>query len=110
MYNIKAVIHKSNGVKIKLGLEEIPAAFADFAGITEAAAQIILSVVVIFAILLPVLYLSKADKTTSIIFTFMGMALCVGLGWLPFWLIIASVALMAFAIAALGTNAIVGSD
>lgn len=91
-----------------MSLEDIPLAFADFAGITEASAQVILSTIVIFAILLPALYLSKANKVIAIVMLFFGETLCIGLGWLPFWMLIATIAVMGIAIAMLGTDTIVG--
>ena len=92
-----------------MSLEDIPSQFADYFGITEATAQVILSVVIMFAILLPALYLSRANKTISLISIFFSLAICVGLGWLPFWMIIMVVAMVAMAIALLGSRAVTGS-
>ena len=89
-----------------MSLEDIPQAFADFVGTTEAVAQVILCVVVIFTLLLPVMLLAKGKNVTTLylIMTFLATALCVGLGWAPFWIIIAEVCMMAIAVAFLGSK------
>lgn len=93
-------------------LEDIPAYFADFMGISLAAAQIILSVVVLFTLLLPVMYLAKGTRALAIelVVLFLGECLLVGMGWLPFWILIATIAVMAIAIALLGTKVVVGGN
>ena len=93
-----------------MSLEDIPTYFSDFLDISLEAGQAILSIVVILAVLLPVLILLKNRKGIVIeLFLFVLLeAFLVGIGWLPFWLLIATVAIMAFGIAALGTNAVVG--
>lgn len=90
-------------------LESIPTWFAGFTDITLEAAQVILSIVVIFAVLLPVMYLSKGKSSIMlIVMLFLTESLLVGIGWLPFWLLIATVALMALAVASLGTKVVTG--
>jgi hypothetical protein len=55
--------------------------------------------------------LSKGEKSTFIIsvLLFLVEALLVGIGWLPFWILIATVAVMAVAIAMLGTRVVTGA-
>ena len=93
-----------------MSLEDIPTYFSDFLDISLEAGQAILSIVVILAVLLPVLILLKNRKGIVIeLFLFVLLeAFLVGIGWLPFWLLIATVAIMAFGIASLGVNAVVG--
>ena len=93
-----------------MSLESIPTYLSDFMDITLEAAQSILSIVVILAVLLPTLYLARGNKSTiiEIVMLFLTEAFLVGIGWLPFWLLIAMVAVMAFGIAALGTKAVTG--
>ena len=93
-----------------MSLESIPTYFSDFMDISLEAAQAILSIVVILAILLPTMYLSRGSKSTiiEIVMLFLAEAFLVGIGWLPFWLLIATVALMAFGVAILGTKAVTG--
>ena len=95
-----------------MSLEDIPSAMAEFFGITEATAQVLLSISVLFAILLPTMLLARGKNATMIylIMTLLAESLCVGLGWLPFWILIATVALMAFGVAVVGTDGIIGSD
>jgi len=95
---------------MSLALEEIPQSFADYFDINLLSAQVILSIVVIFMVLLPTMILAKG-KNATIIYLFMFLlaeALLVGLGWLSFWILIATVAMMALAIAVIGTEAITG--
>lgn len=93
----------------KLSLEDIPSQFAGYFDITEASAQVILSIAIMFMILLPALYLSKADRTVSFIAIFFSLALCVGIGWLPFWMLIIVVTIIALGLARMGSN-FVGGD
>lgn len=91
-------------------LESIPTWFSDYMGISLGAAQAILSIVVILAVLLPTMYLSRGNKSTvvEIVMLFLSEGFLVAVGWLPFWLLIATVALMAIAIASLGTKVVTG--
>jgi len=92
-------------------LEDIPAYFADFMGISLEAAQVILSIVVILAVLLPTMYLARGTRaiTIEIVMLFLCECLLVGIGWLPFWILIATIAVMAIAIAMLGTKVVTGA-
>ena len=92
-------------------LEDIPAYFADFMGISLEAAQVILSIVVILAVLLPTMYLARGTRaiTIEIVMLFLCECLLVGIGWLPFWILIATIAVMAIAIAMLGTKIVTGA-
>jgi hypothetical protein len=87
-----------------LSLEDIPSYFAIYTGINETTAQLLLSLVVIFAILVPVMILSRGKNAPMIwlIFTFLGECVVLGLGWLPFWVMIMTIAVTALAIAFLG--------
>ena len=92
------------------GIEEIPEWLADAWLIDEAVAQVLLSIVVIFSILLPVMYLSKGKSPTLyMIFAFLAECLLVGLGWMPLWVLIATVAVMAIAVAMLGADTVLGT-
>lgn len=94
-----------------ISLEDIPAAVADLWGITLASAQILLSIIVILAVLLPTMYLSKgSNEMIIIIMTFITISLLVGIGWLPFWILIAIVSVMAIAWAFLGSKVVVGGN
>jgi len=93
-----------------MSLEDIPLVFAEAVGINEISAQVILSITVIFAILLPTMVLARGKNANVIyiIMFFLAECLLVGLGWLDWWILIATVVLMAFGIATLGTNAVLG--
>lgn len=93
-------------------LEDIPSLVADAWGITVASAQVLLSIVVMLAVLLPVMYLSRGKRsiTIEIVVVFLVECLLVGITWLPFWVLIATVAVMAIAVAFLGTSVVVGGN
>lgn len=93
-----------------MSLEDIPAAFADFVGVSEGVAQVILSIVIIFAILLPTMLLARGKNATLIwlVMILLSECLLVGLGWIPFWILIATVALMAFGVSVIGVDGVTG--
>ena len=91
-------------------LEDIPADLATYLDITEASAQVLLSIVVLLAVLLPVMLLSKGNKIALyLIFAFLTECLLVGIGWLDFWVLIGTVAIMAIAIALFGSDVVTGT-
>ena len=94
-----------------MSLEDIPTYFSDYMVISLEAAQAILSIIVILAVLLPAMYLSRGSKSTiiEIVMLFLCEAFLVGIGWMPFWILIATVALMATGIASRGTKVVTGS-
>lgn len=91
-------------------LESIPTWFADFTDTSLEAAQVILSVCIILAVILPTMYLSRGNRSNivEIVMLFLVESLLVGIQWLPFWILIATVAVMALAIASLGTKVVTG--
>jgi len=91
-------------------LESIPTWFSDFTDISLAAAQVLLSIVVILAVLLPTMYLSRGNKSSivEIVMLFLVESLLVGIGWMPFWILIATIAVMAIAVAYLGSSVVTG--
>jgi len=93
-----------------MSLESIPTYFSDFLDISLEAGQVILSLIVILAVLLPTMYLSRGNKSVmiEIVMLFLSMGLLVGIGWLPFWILIATVAVIAMAVAFLGANLVTG--
>ena len=93
-----------------MSLEDIPAAFAEAVGINEATAKVILSITIIFALLLPTMLLARGRNATTIYLVMILLAECllVGLGWMPFWILIATVGMLAVAIAFLGTKVVTG--
>ncbi len=93
-----------------MSLEDIPQWLADAWDINLGTAQVIISIIVIFAILLPYLVLDhkKPSAMISLILLFLAECLLVGLGWLPFWVLIMSAVMGAFAVAFLGQK--IGGD
>ena len=93
-----------------MSLEDIPQNFADYFGINLTTAQLILSVTVIFMILLPTMYLARGRNALTIwlITTFLGECIVLGLGWLPFWIMIMTIAVTVLAIALVGSRALGG--
>ena len=93
-----------------MSLEDIPSAFADAVGINEGTAQVILSIIVIFALLLPTMLLARGKNATTIYLIMFLLAECllVGLGWMPFWILIATVCIMVIGIASITTGIVTG--
>jgi len=93
-----------------MSLEDIPADFATYFGINETTAQLILSLCVICTILFPVMYLSRGRNALTIwlITTFIGECIVLGLGWLPFWIMVMTIAITVLAIAIKSSGAIGG--
>jgi len=89
-----------------MSLNDIPTYFADIAGTTEAVAQIILSIIVIFAFLCPYLVVAhkKPSPMISLILVFLAECFLVGVGWLDIWVLIMSALMCAFAVAFLGSK------
>ena len=87
-----------------MGLEDIPQDFADYFLINLTTAQLILSIAVIFTILLPIMYLARGKNAVTIwlIVTFLGECVVLGLGWLPFWIMIMTIAVTVMSIAWFG--------
>lgn len=92
-------------------MEDWPSALADALGTNVGTAQVILSISVIFMFLLPVMLLAKGKNATLLylIITLLTECLLVGLGWMPFWILIATIVLMSFGVATLGSK-ILGDD
>lgn len=93
---------------IDMSLEDIPSALADFTGITESTAQVLLSIAVILAVVLPVAYFTKGNVIASVISFFFSEALCVGLTWLPFWFIIVTIMVVVALFAGLTSQGVTG--
>jgi hypothetical protein len=92
-----------------MSLESIPTYLSDALDISLEAAQVILSIVVIFSLLLPVVIVTRGKSAMVYTITiFLTEAFLVGVGWLPFWILIATVAMMALAVATLGVDAVIG--
>lgn len=92
-----------------MSLESIPTYFSDFFDISVEAAEIALSIMVIMAILLPVMYLSKGKSNLpTILIFYLVEGLLVGIGWLNFWILITTIVVLAAAVATLGTKVVTG--
>lgn len=90
-------------------LEDIPTWFSDYMDISLEAGQIILSIAVISAVLLPILYLTRGRGVLlpALVFVLME-ALLVGIGWFPLWLMIVTVCIIALLWARLGSGLVTG--
>ena len=93
-----------------MSLEDIPSAFADYLGINEITGQLLLSLVVIFTLLLPTMYLARGKNAVTIwlIVTFLGECIVLGLGWLPFWIMIMTISITALGMSITISKAIGG--
>ena len=92
-----------------MSLEDIPQGFADYFLINLGTAQVILSIAIIFAVLLPVMYLTNGKSTTMYLVMFVLVeSLLVGIGWMPFWILITTIAVIALGLAMIGTKVVTG--
>jgi hypothetical protein len=93
-----------------LSLEDIPTYFSDSMGISLETAQVLLSIVVILTVLLPVFFLARGRRGIMIelFLFFLTESFLVGIGWMPFWILIATIACMAMAVALFGTRIVTG--
>ena len=91
-------------------LESVPQWLASAWNIDLVSAQLILSFAVFTAFVFPILYLRKERSAfnVEIIAGVFSLALCVGLGWLHYWVLIVAIVFVALAAALLGTNVIFG--
>jgi len=90
-------------------LEDIPTWFSDYFGIVFEAGQVILSIIVILMVLLPVLLLTRGKGLTiPAVMFILTEAVLVGIGWLPSWIMILTVVVIALGIARFGTKMIGG--
>lgn len=91
-------------------LEDIPTWFADYLDISLEAGQAILCIVVIMAVLLPIMYLSRGREGVLVetMMFFLAECVLVGIGWLPSWVLIATIAIASMAVALFGTKIVTG--
>jgi len=77
-------------------IENVPTWFADTWDIPLEAAQVILSVIVILAVLLPVLIVTKGKgMLIPAVMFILAEAILVGVSWLPAWVMIMTVVVIA---------------
>jgi len=93
-----------------MSFEDVPTQFADFFDINLVTAQLMLSLVIIFMLLLPVMYLSRGKNAVTIwlIVVFLGECIVLGLGWLPFWIMIMTIAVTVLGIAMVTSKGMTG--
>lgn len=93
-----------------VSLEDIPSYFSDATGVNLVTAQLICSMAVIMLIVLPVIYLARGRNATTIwlIFTFISECIVLGLGWLPFWIMIMTIAVTALGLSMKISSALSG--
>lgn len=95
---------------IIMQIEDIPEMFGDFFDISTEASQVFLSIVVILAVLLPVMLMSRGSKSVTIeaVVLFLTMCFLIGIGWLPFWILIMAVLIIAIFWAGIGADMVSG--
>ena len=94
-----------------MSLEDIPQVFADSVGINLLSAQVILSITVIFALLLPTMILTKGKAPTIYLMVFLLVeCLLVGIGWLNFWILIITVVVLVIGMAKESAGLVTGGS
>lgn len=93
-----------------MSLADVPDYFADFFDISVVTAQLLLSLIVICAIVLPFMIMAKGKNAVTIwlIMVFVGQLIVVGLGWLPFWVLIMTITVVALSMSVKWSEAISG--
>ena len=94
-----------------MSLEDIPQVFADAVGINLLSAQVILSIFVIFAGLLPTMLLAKGKDSPLLIYLMVFIlleCLLVGLGWLNFWILILTVVVVTLGVVKMSADLVTG--
>lgn len=91
-------------------ITDIPSWLASAWSISEGVAQIILSITIILAVMLPVFLLARGRTapTIYIMLFFLIEAFLVGVGWMPFWILLGTLVMAALAVAIIGTKAVTG--
>lgn len=94
-----------------MSMTDVPSYFATATGLNVTTAQLFLSLMIIIGPLFAYLILShpKSSNGVSLILVFIAECLTVGLGWLPFWILIMTIFIVMLSVAMFGTDAIVGS-
>jgi len=93
-----------------MSLEDIPQVFADSVGINLLSGQVILSITVIFALLLPTMILTKGKAPTIYLMVFLlAECLLVGIGWLNFWILIITVVVLVIGMSRISAGIVTGS-
>lgn len=91
-------------------LQDIPSWLATAWGIDLISTQIIMSAVVLFMLVTPVMLVRKnrSGFNVELLVGFFAEVLCVGLGWLHYWVLIVTIVIVAIAVAILGSEKIFG--
>lgn len=97
-----------------MSLEDVPSWLADNLEINLGTAKILISIPLLFTVLLPLIYLTKESKA-NLTLVYIGVVFLVemflvGLGWLDFWILIATIALMAFGVAVTTSGGLTGEN
>lgn len=94
-----------------MDLTDVPTYFSELTGINVTTAQLILSVVIICMLLFPYLILAHKEPSPliSIFLVFIGLAISLGLGWAPFWIMIMLMVITGSALALLGAKTVTGN-
>lgn len=92
-----------------LSLEDIPSQIATALDINLGSAQVLISISVFFMVVIPVMIVAK-DKYPLPVFIAMELVLLfeVGVGWLPFWVLVFNIFVVVAAVAYFGRKLITG--
>jgi len=94
------------------GLEDIPELFGDFLSISTEAAQLILSIVVLLAVVIPIMIVSRGAKSNAIeaVMGFVTACALVAIGWLPVWVLIVITMIVALLWSRTLSDTVTGGD
>lgn len=93
-----------------MGLEEIPTYLAEYLGVTVETAQVLLSIIVFVAVLLPVMIVAKGKYPMAVFMAAqLTLLFLVGVQWLAFWVLTLDIVGICAGAAILGANMIFGN-
>jgi len=80
----------------EVNLFDLPSRLAEMLNIPLFAGQILATGIVMLVFLLPVLYLTRGKSVVATLFSgFIALCLCIAIGWLPVWILLVLVLLIA---------------
>lgn len=92
-----------------MSLEDVPEYLSDFLGMNEGTAQVLIGIIVMFTFVIPVMIVAKGKHQMPILITmFLALGFLTGIGWFPFWFLIAAVVMLVVGLANGGSKMIFG--
>ena len=95
-------------VPTPLFLNDLPQSIADNLGVSVIAAQLLLTLIVVLAAILPVVVLAPTNRIAALITGLAALSFCLAVGWLPAEVFILFILVITFIVAGLFRDMITG--